>query len=88
MQASTGLNITSIILGVALKDAAEVSTLLKAIDGVEVHAVAEDGRMIVTIESGVEDNTSNTFEMIRQLPGVISAALVYHQYESDPDEEA
>ena len=88
MQASTGLNITSIILGVAPKDAAEVSALLKAIDGVEVHAVAEDGRMIVTIESGDEDNTSNTFEMIRQLPGVISAALVYHQYESDPDEEA
>lgn len=88
MQASTGLNITSIILGVAPKDAAEVSALLKAIDGVEVHAIADDGRMIVTIESGDEDTTSNTFEMIRQLPGVISAALVYHQYESDPDEEA
>jgi nitrate reductase NapD len=88
MQASNGLNITSIILGVAPNDATEVSALLKAIDGVEVHAIAEDGRMIVTIESGDEDNTSNTFEMIRQLPGVISAALVYHQYESDPDEEA
>ena len=88
MRASTGLNITSIILGVAPKDAAEVSALLIAIGGVEVHAIAEDGRMIVTIESGDEDNTSNTFEMIRQLPGVISAALVYHQYESDPDEEA
>ena len=88
MQASSGLNITSIILGVASKDAEEVSAQLKKIDGVEVHAIAEDGRMIVTIESGDEDNTSNTFEMIRQLPGVISAALVYHQYESDPDEEA
>jgi len=88
MPTSSGLNITSIILGVAPKDAAEVSAHLKKIDGVEVHAIAEDGRMIVTIESGDEDNTSNTFEMIRQLPGVISAALVYHQYESDPDEEA
>ena len=88
MPTSSGLNITSIILGVAPNDAAEVSALLKAINGVEVHAIAEDGRMIVTIESGDEDNTSNTFEMIRQLPGVISAALVYHQYESDPDEEA
>lgn len=88
METSSGLNITSIILGVASKDAEEVSALLKKIDGVEVHAIAEDGRMIVTIESGDEDNTSNTFEMIRQLPGVISAALVYHQYESDPDEEA
>ena len=88
MPTSSGLNITSIILGVAPNDAAGVSALLKAIDGVEVHAIAEDGRMIVTIESGDEDNTSNTFEMIRQLPGVISAALVFHQYESDPDEEA
>jgi nitrate reductase NapAB chaperone NapD len=85
MQASSGLNITSIILGVAPKDAAEVSAQLKAIEGVEVHAIAEDGRMIVTIESGDEDNTSNTFEQMRQLPGVLSASLVYHQYESDPD---
>ena len=87
MQASSGLNITSIILGVAPKDAAEVNALLIAIDGVEVHAIAEDGRMIVTIESGDEDNTSNIFEAIRQTPGVISASRVYHQYESDPDEE-
>jgi nitrate reductase NapD len=88
MQPASGLNITSIILGVAPENGTEVSALLAAIEGVEVHAIAEDGRMIVTIESGDEDNTSNTFEMIRQLPGVISAALVYHQYESDPDEEA
>ena len=88
MQASTGLNITSIILGVALKDAAEVSTLLKAIDGMEVHAVAEDGRMIVSIETASEGATVEIFEEIRQMPGVLSASLVYHQYESDPDEEA
>ena len=88
MPTSSGLNITSIILGVAPNDAADVSALLKAINGVEVLAIAEDGRMIVTIESGDEDNTSNTFEMIRPLPGAISAALVFHQYESDPDEEA
>ena len=43
MQASSGLNITSIILGVAPKDAAEVSALLIAIGGVEVHAIAELG---------------------------------------------
>ncbi|PKO38130.1 MAG: hypothetical protein CVU33_09680 [Betaproteobacteria bacterium HGW-Betaproteobacteria-6] len=49
---------------------------------------ARDGRMIISIESGDEDNTSNIFEAIRQMPGVISAALVYHQYETDPDEEA
>jgi nitrate reductase NapD len=44
--------------------------------------------MIVTIESVSEGATVDTFEAIRQMPGVISASLVYHQYESDPDEEA
>mgnify|MGYP003475276774 FL=1 len=88
MKVSSGINISSVILGVLPADGAAVSKSLRELDGVEVHAVGEDGRMIVTIESGDEDNTSNTFEMIRQMPGVISAALVFHQYASDPDEEA
>ncbi|MBT9519425.1 MAG: chaperone NapD [Dechloromonas sp.] len=82
------MNISSVILGVLPADAAVVSKSLRELEGVEVHAVGEDGRMIVTIESGDQDNTSNIFEAIRQTPGVISASLVYHQYESDPDEEA
>lgn len=88
MKVSSGINISSVILGVLPADAAVVSKSLRELEGVEVHAVGDDGRMIVTIESGDEDNTSNIFEAIRQMPGVISAALVYHQYESDPDEEA
>ncbi|WP_226402471.1 MULTISPECIES: chaperone NapD [Azonexaceae] len=88
MKVSSGINISSVILGVLPADAAVVSKSLRELEGVEVHAVGEDGRMIVTIESGDQDNTSNIFEAIRQTPGVISASLVYHQYESDPDEEA
>ncbi|MGB4062583.1 MAG: chaperone NapD [Azonexus sp.] len=88
MKVSSGINISSVILGVLPADTAVVRTSLRELEGVEVHAVGEDGRMIVTIESGDEDNTSNIFEAIRQTPGVISASLVYHQYESDPDEEA
>ncbi|MBL8428903.1 MAG: chaperone NapD [Dechloromonas sp.] len=82
------MNISSVILGVLPADGVAVTSGLRKLEGVEIHAVGEDGRMIVTIESGDEDNTSNTFEMIRQMPGVISASLVFHQYESDPDEEA
>mgnify|MGYP003555942243 CR=1 FL=1 len=88
MKVSSGINISSVILGVLPANSAMVSTSLRELDGVEVHAIGEDGRMIVTIESGDEDNTSNIFEAMRQTPGVISASLVYHQYESDPDEEA
>ncbi len=88
MKASTGINISSVILGVLPADAEPVCRELQALAGVEVHAVAEDGRMIVSIESASEGATVDTFEAIRRLPGVLSASLAYHQYESDPDEEA
>ncbi|HYO28752.1 MAG TPA: chaperone NapD [Azonexus sp.] len=88
MKAERGINISSVILGVAPDDVAEVSRRLAALAGVEIHAAGEDGRMIVTIESISEGATVDKFEAIRQMPGVISASLVYHQYESDPDEEA
>lgn len=88
MTTSTGINISSVILGVSPLDAPDVGSHLAAIAGVEVHAVADDGRMIVTIETDTESNTTKTFEAISRLPGVLSASLVYHQYETDPDEEA
>ena len=88
MKAEPGINISSVILGVAPVNVAEVSRQLAVLAGVEIHAAAEDGRMIVTIESVSEGATVDIFEAIRQMPGVISASLVYHQYESDPDQEA
>ncbi len=88
MAIEQGINISSVIVGALPADAERVQAGLRAMGGVEVHAVADDGRMIVSIESDSEGATVNIFEAIRQLPGVLSASLVYHQYESDPDEEA
>ena len=88
MQVSTGVNISSVIVGALPAAAEQVAAQLRQLAGVEVHVVADDGRMIVSIESASEGATVSTFEAIRQLPGVLSASLVFHQYESDPDEEA
>ena len=61
---------------------------LARLAGVEVHTVAEDGRMIVTIEAESEQATVNMYEEIDRLPGVLAVSMVYHQVESNPDEEA
>ncbi|PKO85578.1 MAG: glutamate synthase [Betaproteobacteria bacterium HGW-Betaproteobacteria-12] len=82
------MHISSVIVGALPEQAVDVQGALAALSGVEVHAVADDGRMIVSIESTGDDATLSHFETIRQLPGVLSASLVYHQYETDPDEEA
>lgn len=60
---------------------------IAALPGVELHAVADDGRMIVTVESEDEHATCSAYETIERLDGVLSVALVYHQFESDPDKE-
>ena len=82
------LDISSLIVGARPEDAPALRERLEALDGVEVHTVAEDGRMIVTIEAASEQDTVNMYEVISKLPGVLSASMVYHQIESDPDEEA
>ena len=82
------LDISSLIVGARPEDAPALRGRLEALDGVEVHTVAEDGRMIVTIEAASEQDTVNMYEVISKLPGVLSASMVYHQIESDPDEEA
>ncbi len=88
MEATGGINISSLIVGVqpAMRD--RVCAGLNGLPGVEVHACSDDGRMIVSLETCNERTTVDTFEAIRQLDGVLSASLVYHQYETDPDEEA
>ncbi|MBW7901365.1 MAG: chaperone NapD [Rhodocyclaceae bacterium] len=81
------MDISSVIVGARPEGAQQVKLLLEALDGVEVHTVADDGRMIVTIESPSEQDTVRTYEVISQQPGVLSVAMVYHQVESNPDEE-
>jgi len=81
------MDISSVIVGARPEGVQQVRVLLEAIDGVEVHTVADDGRMIVTIESPSEQDTVKTYEVISQQPGVLSVSMVYHQVESDPDEE-
>ncbi|MDR2837688.1 MAG: chaperone NapD [Azonexus sp.] len=85
--ASSGIHISSVIVGSLPAQSADVRRALTRLPGVEIHAASEDGRMIVSIESADDAATLSCFETIRQLPGVLAASLVYHQYETDPDEE-
>lgn len=88
MQTASGANISSLVVGALPTQTGPVRAALSELPGVEVHAVADDGRMVVTVDTATDDATVELFETIRQLPGVLSAAMVYHQHEPDPDKEA
>ena len=79
------MNISSAIVHAKPGTADTVHTRLAAIPGVEVHAVSDEGKMIVTLEGANDAATVATFEAISTLADVMSAAMVYHQVESDPE---
>ena len=81
------MNISSAIIHARPGALAIVEAGLAALEGVEVHAVSPEGKLIVTIETADEGSNAATYQCIGQLDGVMSAAMVYHQTESEPENE-
>ena len=82
------MNISSIIVHAKPTELSSVRGSLEQIPGVEIHAVTYDGKLVVTIETDTDGETASTFDRINTMDGVMSAAMVFHQYESDPQKEA
>jgi nitrate reductase NapD len=81
------MNISSLIVIPHPEHVEAVRSRLAEIDGVEVQAVSPEGKIIVTLETEGDRETTQAYEFISQLDGVLSASMVYHQHESDPETE-
>jgi nitrate reductase NapD len=81
------MNISSAIVQAHPVNLAAVHGRLTAIEGVEVHGASPEGKIVVTIESASEHETADTYNRISQLDGVLAAAMVFNQTESEPEEE-
>jgi nitrate reductase NapD len=82
------MNISSIVVHAQPGRLPAVRGALEQIPGVEIHAVSDDGKLVVTLETDTDGETAGTFDRINTMDGVMSAAMVFHQYESDPQKEA
>ena len=81
------MNISSIIVHAKPTELSSVRGSLEQLPGVEIQAATEDGKLVVTIETETDGETTSTYDRIGQMDGVMSVAMVFHQYESDPDSE-
>lgn len=82
------MNISSLLVNARPEVRRQVEANLLTLGGVEVHAATDEGQLIVTIEADSDRAAADIFTTISQQPGVLSASLVYQQFEPDPDEEA
>jgi nitrate reductase NapD len=81
------MNISSAIVYAKPMQDDTVRARLCAIEGVEVHAATEDGKMIITIESENDHTAIDTYKAIEHLSGVLSVAMIFQQSESNPEQE-
>ena len=52
---------------------------LRLLDGLELHQESPLGKLVVVLETEHERQILERIEQINQLPGVLNAALVYHE---------
>ena len=84
---SPTLNISSAIVYAQLDQSLPLRMRLSEVEGVQVHAVTEDGKLVVTIESANDRSAVDTYESIERMEGVLSIAMIFQQTESHPEQE-
>lgn len=56
-----------------------VKANLRHLDGLELHQESPLGKLVVVLETEHENQILQRIEQISSLPGVLNAALVYHE---------
>ncbi len=80
------MNISGVIVHSRPEKVPAVQQQLEGIPGVEIHAVGDDGRMVVTVEESSDRRMAETVNGLQDLDGVIAASMVYHHFEDLEDD--
>lgn len=75
------MNISGVLVKAYPEHLPSIEKVLTTMAGVEVHGNNEDGRIVITVEDKSANNISDTLVQIQDVPGVLSAAMIYHQFE-------
>ena len=75
------MNISGVLVKAYPQHLPSIEKALIVMAGVEVHGNNEDGRIVITVEDESANNISDTLVQIQNVPGVLSAAMIYHQFE-------
>lgn len=79
------MNVCGVVVHAHPDKLAEVRLGLDALDGVEVHLEAPNGRLVATVEDGPSWNCADALAAVHTVKGVIAAALISHEF--SPDEQ-
>src|SRR3954449_3558733 len=76
-------HVSSLVVHVRAEELQGFGEALAQIPGAEIHA-EQGGKFVVTLETASEAEIVTRLNEISLLSGVLSAALIFHQVETDP----
>ncbi|RLA07283.1 MAG: hypothetical protein DRQ51_06575 [Gammaproteobacteria bacterium] len=84
---SNSSSLSGALVHADLKKIDQIKKDILAFEGVEIHAVDENGKIVITIEErGGNKIMANTLISIQDIEGVYSASLIYEYSGDDLDE--
>ncbi len=72
------MNICSAIVHAKPENAGAVQVNLEQLDGVEVHAGVDEGKLVVTLEGETDDALADKMTKFNEVDGVINTVMIYH----------
>ncbi len=76
---NTTLHIASLLVHCRPELLAAVKANLSLLPGLELHQQSPNGKLVVVLEAEHESRILDAIEHIQHLPGVLNAALIYHE---------
>lgn len=78
------MNISSVVIRANPDKIDALQAALRALPGVEIHAVTAEARLAVTLEDSSSGRAADTYLALHELPGVLAVTLIY-QYDDAGD---
>ena len=66
----------------------QVKQAIEQVDGSDIHAISPEGKIVFTLEGSHQAGIGRNIDKLKDHPGLLSLAPVYHQYiteDSNPD---
>lgn len=79
------MSISSLVVHTKPDKVEEIRAKFSALEGAEVHAVTEDGRLIVTVDQPVNMKATDVLTEIQNTEGVLSSSLIFNYFEENVD---
>lgn len=73
--------VSGIVLSCSAGCADAVASRISGLEGVEVHGVLPDGRIVAVVEADTVDAEVELVSALHEVEGVLSVRLAYHNFE-------